>query len=225
MDTIFTYISEHYPTIGLIIAAVAIVGFVVYKATMYHVSIQRTREKVDELPCSVHATLLNSHIEKLDRIGNILDKIDAKFDAIDTKFEAHKDVLVGICVALGNKKMLDPVTALKKLSPYTLTVEGEKQLVASGGKACIDANLEYFLSELEKRNPQNALDVETEAIDVIWGGSRKPFFNDIKNYIFLDPEGISLLTTITAMGIYLRDKYFEIHPELLPEGVQMVALK
>ena len=112
--------------------------------------------------------------------------------------------------------MIDPVTVLHKLSPYSLTVEGEKHLIASGGKACIDSNLEYFLSELEKRNPQNALDVENEARDVIWVGSRMPFFNEIKNYIFLDPEGISLISTIAAMGIYLRDKYFEIHPELYP---------
>ena len=207
MDAIFTFISEHYPTIAIFIVGGIIGGFVV----RYHIAIQNTRKKVDKLPCDAHG-------EQIDLTRRI-------FDAHTEKLDDMREVLVGISAALINKKMIDPASVLQKLSPFRLTVEGEKHLINSGGKACIDENLEYFLSELEKTNPQNALDVENGATSILWSNSRKPFFNDIKNYVFLDPQGISLLSTIAAMGNYLRDKYFEIHPELLPDGVQIEQIE
>ena len=50
MEAIFSFLSSHYPTIGIILVVV----FIVYKATMYHVSIQNTQKKVNNLPCESH---------------------------------------------------------------------------------------------------------------------------------------------------------------------------
>jgi hypothetical protein len=50
MDEVFSFISSHYPVIGLMI----IVAVIVYFATMYHVSVQNTRKKVENLPCDKH---------------------------------------------------------------------------------------------------------------------------------------------------------------------------
>ena len=112
--------------------------------------------------------------------------------------------------------MIDPVSLMQKFGPYRLTEDGEKHLLASGGKACIDINLDFFILELEKANPKTAYDAEKEATNVLYDNSDKQFFNGIKDYVFLDPEGITLTATILAMSIYLRDKYFEKHPEILP---------
>ena len=214
MEAIFSFFSEHYPTIGLFVAVIVVVSVVVYKATIYHVSIRDIRKKVDELPCDAHEKKINGIF---GNFGYYAEKTESAISHLKDSSEEMRKVLVNISGALINKKMIAPVSVLQKFSPYRLTEDGEKHLVASGGKACIDLNLEFFISELEKRNPQNAYDVENEAGDVILVNSKKPFFKGIKNYIFLDPEGISFISTILAMGIYLRDKYFEVHPELLPD--------
>jgi len=65
MDVIFTFISENYPTIGLMI----VVAIIVYMATMYHVLIQNTRKKVDKLPCDDHGKILDSYLKKLEDVS------------------------------------------------------------------------------------------------------------------------------------------------------------
>jgi hypothetical protein len=196
MDAIFTYLSENYPTIGLML----VVAVIVYLVTMYHVSIQHARKKVDAMPC-------DSHTDKLNKISVLL---------------------IEICDALNRKKMIDPISVLKKFIPYSLTDAGKKFLEISGGKSCIDLNLDFFISELEKTNPQTAYDAEVNSRRVLILNAENPAFKGIKDYVFLTPDTIkidnegvdvSLITVITAMSIYLRDKYFEKYPKLLPNGL------
>ena len=221
MDIVIKYISDNYPQLLVYL----FVGSIAWMLAKYHFSIQATRKKVDGLPCDSHSALLNLHTEKLDKIGNILAnvcnalaKFEAKFDAIDAKMENHGSVLSSICTALVNKKMLDPASVFRKLSPYRLTEVGENYLVSSGGKECIDSNLDFFISELEKSNPTTALDVETNSYKLLLFSSEKPFFKRIKDYIFLDPDGMPFITAAMIMSIYLRDKYLEVHPELYPSN-------
>ena len=198
-------------------------------------------KKVDELPCNKHTEILYEHSKKIDELASLSQKVDKhteilqehsrKLDKFENNFvEVKKDIasinessrdmrkiLTEIGSALINKKMLDPVLLLQKLSPYRLTEDGEKHLIACGGKTCIDNNLDLFILELEKINPQTAYDVEKEALNVLYANSDKQFFNTIKDYVFLDPNGITLSTTILVMSIYLRDKYFEKYPEILPD--------
>ena len=65
MEAVLSFLSNHYPTIGIVIA----IAFIVYKATMYHVSIQNIKKKVAELPC-------DKHTKKLDELPVISKKVD-----------------------------------------------------------------------------------------------------------------------------------------------------
>jgi hypothetical protein len=111
-----------------------------------------------------------------------------------------------------------------KLSPRLLTEPGKGLLNRSKGKECIDNNLAFFISKIDERNPPTPFDVEAIAHDVILKNTRESMFNDIKNYVYYAPEketvegvevDISLPLITFVMGIYLRDKYLDRHPELL----------
>ena len=81
---------------------------------------------------------------------------------------------------------------------------------------------------LEERNPQTPLDVEDNAYNVLMQNLSNPVFNPVKNYIYYQPErvtlkdeagkdvtvDISFLILIRLMSIDLRDRYLELHPEL-----------
>ena len=198
MDIIFTFLSEYSPPIALLF----VVAVATYFVTKYHISIQDTKKKVDELPCDAHGKKLDSH-------GRKLDKLDFKIDmVINTLDNAIRD---------------DSFS--KKKSPNSLTDAGEKFLVISGGKACIDLNIDFFISELEKINPQTAYDVEDNARFVLITNRDSPIFNEVKDYVYVAPKTVkiddedidtSLTNVILAMGFYLRDKYLEKHPELVP---------
>ena len=215
MEAIFSYISEHSPSIGLII----IVAVAVYYVTMYHVSIQNTRKKVDGLPC-------DAHLEKIVENGNKIDALDAKVVSIKNTTDRLCGIVDDIREALIFKGIIDPASALKKFSPYQLTEIGTKMLEVSGGKRCIDQNLDLFMSELRNRSPLTPYDVEKISLDVLLQYKNTPTFNGIKKFLYNMPEtvegvgkatSISIFTVAQVMAIYLRDFYLEAHPELVSD--------
>ena len=124
-------------------------------------------------------------------------------------------------VKLGNSAL--DLTLFKTQSPVSLTDVGIEILEKSGGRRYIDENLAALLIDLEKRELKTALDVENIAASVLLFKSNQTAFTPIKNYIYNNPEFVSelgLKATLDlgkiaqVMGIYLRDKYLEKHPEL-----------
>jgi len=121
---------------------------------------------------------------------------------------------------------------IRKCSPYQLTSFGDALCLNAGGVKCIDTHLDFFTSEIQKMNPLVALDVENYALDVLKDNIKKDFFNEIKDFVFASPSNIQLEdanknTTdikvklddiLFVMSIYLRDKYFETHPEINIDG-------
>ena len=79
---VFSFISEHYPVIG----GALILVLVAYNATMYHVSIQNTRKRVDNLPCEFHSQSLAGHAAKIDIMRDILVKMYNRTNK-NTKFD------------------------------------------------------------------------------------------------------------------------------------------
>lgn len=125
---------------------------------------------------------------------------------------------------------------MKRCCPYKLTDVGLKLLNISGSKICIDDNIDFFDSEIQKLKPQVALDVEDCSLSVLNENTDKSFFNPIKDFVFhasypymlIDDNGnreelkedININTMLTIMSVYLRDEYFKRHPEYLVSGNQ-----
>lgn len=83
------------------------------------------------------------------------------------------------------------------------------------------------MNALAEYKPKTAFDVEDRAMDVILSNIGNEMFNGVKNYIYYSPETrdiqmgddtvtvkISMPPILRAMSIYLRDKYFEGHPDI-----------
>ncbi len=104
----------------------------------------------------------------------------------------------------------------KGQSPLRLNEDGEWLLKESGIKKFIDDALEILLTRLEEKKLTNALDLEDEAFRVVEENEQEREVAGFKNFLYNNPE--ETIGNILFVGsIYLRDKYLEIHPEILKE--------
>ena len=245
MESVISFISDHYPTIGICIA----VAIIVYWATMYHVSLQNTRKKVEELPCDAHQKtieeipVIRKKVEELpcDAHNRAFINIEKAFtekiasipcDTHHKKLDEHGESISDMSVWIMQRdKSMIPVFMNKK-SPYYLNPTGLALLEDCGGKKCIEENIDYFISKLESTTPETPYDVEERAMKVIMSSKGLPIFNPIKNYLYFKPDivelggnkvEISIFAVASVMGIYLRDIYLEKHPEILTEHSSVYA--
>ena len=123
-----------------------------------------------------------------------------------------------------DKSMIE--TLASRQSPVKLNPPGIALLEISGGKECIDENIDFFISNLKKTEPLTPYDVEQSSNDVIMSSTRLPLFNAIKNFLYFSPDNIelsdatvevSMFTVVYVMSIHLRDIYLKKHPEILPD--------
>ncbi len=108
---------------------------------------------------------------------------------------------------------------LQSQSPIRLTPLGESILQTYQGAAHIDAVKENLISEIHKRDFKSPLDIQDFSEKIIISKFNSDEFVAIKNYIYNNPyhenQAVTIKTMSLVMGIYLRDKYFERHPEKL----------
>ena len=157
----------------------------------------------------------------LMKVVGDLAKIKLKFKQLPRKEYTSDLENVKVWIMKKDKSMIETFSA--KHSPRRLTEMGEKVLNESGGKRCIDENLNFFMSELEKNHPRTPYDVEEQSQNVVMRNTRLKIFDDIKRYLYETPEvvktedgeeEISIFIIGHVMGIYLRDIYLKAHPDV-----------
>jgi hypothetical protein len=113
-------------------------------------------------------------------------------------------------------------------SPIELSDFGKSILRDIGGEKVIDDNYGIFLSEMEKQQFKTGLDAHSFSINMIMNMFSNDIFIPLKDYVFNNPhykyknkEGkemeyhLDINDVYTILGIYLRDKFFESHPDLV----------
>ena len=163
-----------------------------------------------------------------------------RFVPVEDKIKDHDSVIDKIVESIRNieayimKKDKSAIDGLfRKFSPYTLTDAGLKLIEISGAKKCVDENIDFFADEIQKLKPKAALDVEDNALSVLNWNTSNEIFNQIKDFVYNAPkpyvisddngnsvvleEAITLSVILLVTSIYLRDKYFEKHPEFLKD--------
>jgi hypothetical protein len=251
MDAVIEFIMKRWPDIGVILMLMIFASIAVWKISKYHMSIEDAKKKVNSLPCEAHKNRLNE-IKSLQEIANSTYKsvnnlttkfvrLDAGFSKLNNTFE---DVNVKVAdisqwIMKTDNSMID--TLLKKTSPYSITPIGYDILKLSGGEDAVDNNLDFFIDELKKINPETPFDVEEKSISIILNNTSKECFNPIKNYVYYSPKKIevddpetggkrevqiSFHAILNVMGVYLRDKYLAKYPEIekcnlshIPNGI------
>lgn len=210
MDAIFTFIADKYPTIG----AFLLFGAIMVWLTKLYVRFSATEKSVDNLPCHKHNNEILTIKAQVEFMQDIKESI--------RKIEEY--------IIKSDRDAVDKL--VRKCSPYKLTPIGEVVFETSGGKDCIENNIDLFVSQIDALKPLTALDVENYALTVLNENLKSEIFNTIKDYIFAipspttitDKEGhtaelsLKIEDLLLIMSIYLRDRYFDRHPEINISG-------
>lgn len=202
---ILDWLKDNYPIIFLCLAVAAFVWFV---AKLYFQRFKKIEDAVSKLPC-------DTHLEKIQSVRSSTIKLDSICEQLS---EITKWIM-----------KLDPteIDALApKFSPRRMTTAGLNLYDISGAKAVVDNNEEALIEAVRAENPQTPLDVEDKAYVVLAGKLSDPIFNGVKNYIYYQPEKItlkgdgdaevtvslSLTLLLRLMSIDLRDRYLAKYP-------------
>ncbi|KAA6348661.1 hypothetical protein EZS27_003894 [termite gut metagenome] len=215
MDAVISYLLEWLPTATIAIIAIGIICFVCWKAFEYHTGIQKTKEKVDNLPCEANK--------------NVLDEVKKELKYLEKTVQSTNDIVTDIAkwIMRTDNNMIN--TLVKKQSPLKILPIGYLLLDKSNAKNAVDKYIDFLIGELEKENPQAPYDVEDKALTVLVKNTSHELFSEIKSFLYNSPETIKLIDPDTKdekeiklsmqiitklMSIYLRDKYLELHPEI-----------
>lgn len=203
MDELVKYAEDHWPKAALILLVIlATISATVYVCKKYF-----------------HWT------------GKIIKSEDdcKKIDSINTSLGLINSNVTSLIMYLKTKDGGMDTSLFKSFSPIQLTEIGQEILTAIGGEKFVNENLTSLFHALEAQNIKTALDVQNAAPLVIGLFSTLDSFNDIKNYLFKNPNykyikddkeiliPIDLNTATTVLGIYLRNKFLEARPNIIPD--------
>lgn len=102
---------------------------------------------------------------------------------------------------------------LQTLSPFQLTEEGKNFIKNIGFDKVFNQNRTEFFNFISSEDVRLKYDVENAAIKSIYALYDKPFMEFLKVYFYNHPERY-MDNTAPTLGVYVRDKYLEEHPEI-----------
>lgn len=205
-DELLKLFQAHYPTIFITLGVATVVcGGTWFISNKYHHWTHRIKKSEDD--CSKISTQILPQLTSINTsINNLVVYLKTKDGKMDTSL-------------------------FRSFSPIQLTPLGNEILEVIGGKSFIDAHLNHLIADIDNFEIKTALDVQNASPIVINNYSSNTDFNSIKNYIFKSPsykvtttEGdvfvnLDFNTIINIMGIYLRNKYLDLHPNLNPNDI------
>lgn len=210
------FFSEY--VVALVVVVIAAVWVIWKLAT----SFQSMRDKVkgiDDLPCAHHTSKIDRHDEQFS---------DAR--ALMSRMEGQLELLVQNSIEKTNKKIRKknaPAYSAKH-SPRRLNDNGIALLEDCGGKAFLQAHMTFFIKKMEQLQPKTPLDVEDMAMAILQANTNEDMFIPLKNWIYNAPtrtlknedgtthkQDVELDDVIFVMSLPLRDRYLELHPEIL----------
>ena len=137
--------------------------------------------------------------EKIDRLEKTVEIIKANVKVI-SDYLAKKD---------GRFNHQD----LRDYSPLRLTPSGKKFIASLGFDKAFADNRGDFFDYINDEEPKQKYDVETAAIKSVILLSDKDYMRPLKKFMYNNPDR-NLRNTAPTLGVYIRDKYLEEHPEI-----------
>ena len=204
MEAIITYLLDNVPWL----VAVIVVGVAMWKLSKYHSNLETTQKTVSSLPCSQRKNEIDQ-----------LKSFEKSFDSMAERFEE-------VCKWIMRNDINTIDTLAPKHSPRRMNRMGIEVYEETGAKQVFEDNKNFFLAELEKKNPKTAYDVEDAAFEVLLANLQEPIYNPIKSYLYTSPSKIvkkdesgsdleielSMGLLLQLMSLELRDSYLELHP-------------
>lgn len=206
MNAIINFALEHWPLAVLLLAF----GWALWQVFKFYNSVSGTQDSVTKLE-----TTVQSHSDKIDSFQKTVDKLDYVCDQLT---EVIKWIV-----------KMDPQaidTLAPKHSPRRLSTVGMMLYQECGAEKALNENKDFLLAELKKKDPKTAYDVEEGSFDVLLENLSNKMFNEVKNYIYNEPEmkeltgpdqetvtvKLSIFLILRLMAIVLRDEYLKVNP-------------
>lgn len=201
-----------------------VVGQLRYDVDLLRTDVDHLRTDVDHLRKDVDhlrkdVDQLRSDVDYLRNdvreIRTSINHLEARLDTFEHKF----DVLIAL---LSGAKLID-LDFLKARSPLELTETGHQALVDMGAKNYIDQNLPALIREIELKKFTGAYDVQEYCNVLIWERMWDADWQPVREFVFNHPVyrvnetkslPLDIMTAVALTKVYLRNKYFEVHPEL-----------
>ena len=102
---------------------------------------------------------------------------------------------------------------LQGYSPLQLTADGKKLIRDIGFDKVFQEHHEDFCGYIDDEEPKLKYDVELAAIKSISALADKDYMQFLKVYFYNHPSR-NMQNVAPTLGVYIRDKYLEKHPEI-----------
>lgn len=215
---ILEYLMTNWPMVFIFVAILVFAIWLTIKITTASNKVKSIEKKCESIPCAEHTAKLTSYKEELDRFDKKMDKLDTINDSV-----------VAIrALLLSRYKSAAPLFSQKQ-SPRRLNQRGEEMFALFGGKPFLDKNEELLLGKIKAKDPQTALDVEQDALEVLYETLDSDIFNEIKLKVYnsksitIEKDGkeeeyaITMNDICFIFSLDLRDRYLKAHPEVPQE--------
>ncbi len=218
--TVLDWLLKNYPIIFLCIVVAVVVWII---ARFYFRRFKKMEDTVKELPCS----RLEEDIHRLEKAEEMVANLPCSRH--EDNFRTIDEKLTKIITILTMKYPSSASAFSIKRSPRQLNEKGKELFNACGGRDLLENNSEMLLEMILRSNPKTALDVESQAYEVLAVNQDKDMFNGVKQWIYNSPNweidtpqgkeqySITLADVCFVVSIPLRDMYLSKHPEILPE--------
>lgn len=105
-------------------------------------------------------------------------------------------------------------TELQSYSPLQLTEEGKKLIKTVGFDKIFTDNQGDFYEFIDDEEPKLKYDVEQAAIKAVITFSGQDYMKPLKVFFYNNPKR-NLQNVAPTLGVYVRDKYLEDHPDIV----------
>jgi len=133
-------------------------------------------------------------------------------DTLSATIEKMKCNLNAACNHMIKNLQFDPAE-LQTYSPVSLTEGGRDFIKKIGFDNVFEENKDDFLNFIDSEKPKLKYDVEASAIKSIAVLYDKGYMSFLKVFFYNNPKR-NLDNTSPTLGVYVRDKYLEKHPEI-----------
>ena len=179
-----------------------------------------------------YISLKENIIAILNDLGLTLDKIipilllagilyylvNRRVKPIETLAKRIEGFIIRLCGAIESGGDIKGVELYSNQSPLEINPKGMEIIEKIGFKKVIENNSNILFKIVDELEPKSALDVESICIGIIrylMSDKKNNIFKEVEDFLYNNPTYNNPEYFKTG-GLYLRDKYLEKHPELLP---------
>lgn len=144
----------------------------------------------------------------LGRKLQTLDNIAATVEKIKSNLKVVSD-----CLVKSEDIEFNP-SELQNYSPFALTQEGKDFITKLGFDNAFSTHTDDFFKFIDDQEPKLKYDVEIAAIKSIYALLDEGYMEFLKVYLYENPKR-TIGNVAPTLGVYVRDRYLEKHPEIV----------